>query len=498
MKILLYIYLLLAASRLYADRLEEHLIFLIPDTKAEAAASERAYFAAAFEGLLKELQDEKITNKSTPQQLAYISERLQKNFQRTYVADAALADFFRKGHYNDASLAIVQALLLSELSLPYVILIDHWQAKLLADPAKTKMWLQSPQAEQTKTIEKRAFQSDYLALLQLTLLPAYQAENVQAQDSLFQQYYYAHKSPVSLEQLTAFWHYQAALQYYQQGRYETVLETLTQARQRDERPAFGALERATHLQLMKKTGQTTAENLFYLFEMWRKDPNNRYLPAALLNSFIQSSDTLLQAGASFLAAEEAYQFLYSRGEDQPAWQNQVRELYYLQKSRYYAAQNRYDLAMPYVDSLYISDPMHPVLQQVVASLSLRAIEKSGATGHALKMQLDQASNRYPFLLRHPGIRDLLLRDQAKNIRSLYDKDQGYQGDNQLAVFRTQLQPGAAQARQAIWVLEAYIAAANYYFRLGEYSEASRITQEALQYAPEDHYLLHRLEVLGKY
>lgn len=499
MKILLHIYLLLAVSALYADdRLEDHLVFLMPDAQPQVATTERAYFSRAFGALVAELKAENLEKKHKAQQLAYISERLQKNFQRKYVAEASLADFFLKGHYNDASLAIVQALLLTELSLPYVILIDHWQPKLLADPAKAKIWLQSPEAKQTKVIDQRAFQADYLALLRLTLLPAAPTANGADQDSLFQQYYYAYKNPVSFEQLTAFWHYQRALRAYRQADYEKVLQTLSQARLRDERPAFGALERAAQLQLIEKDGINSQENLFYLFEMWHKDPRNGYVPAALLANFVQASDTLLKAGASFLAAEQRYHFLTSRGQAHPRWQNQLRELYYLQKSRYYAAQNRYDLAMPYVDSLYISEPQHPVFQQVVASLSLRAIEKSGASGQELKTQLDQATNRYPFLFRHPGIRDLLLRDQAKHIRSLYDAEQGYQGDNQLAIFRTQLHLGKADARQAIWVLEAYIAASNYYFRLGKYLHASQLIQEALKYAPEDHYLLHRLEVLQRY
>ncbi len=499
MKILLHIYLLLAVSALYADdRLEDHLVFLMPDAQAQEAVGERAYFSRAFAALLAELEAENLGNKQRAQQLVYISERLQKNFQRKYVAEASLADFFLKGHYNDASLAIVQALLLTELGLPYLILIDHWQPKLLADPAKTKTWLQSPEAKQTKATEQQAFQSDYLSLLRLTLLPGFQATDVSAQDSLFQQYYYAYKSPVSFEQLTAFWHYQRALRCYRQADYKKVLQTLSQARLRDERPAFGALERAAQLQLMEKDGVDGQENLFYLFERWHKDPHNGYVPAALLANFVQASDSLLKAGESFLAAEQRYNFLSSRGQGHPHWQNQLRELYYLQKSRYYAAQNRYDLAMPYVDSLYIAQPEHPVFQQVVASLSLRAIEKSGVSGHELKTQLDQATNRYPFLLRHPGIRDLLLRDQAKRIRSLYDTEQGYQGDNQLAIFRTQLHLGKAEARQSIWVLEAYIAASNYYFRLANYAHARRIIQEALLYAPEDHYLLHRQEVLQRY
>ncbi len=495
--ILCFLFVSCSFGSLRANRLEEHLLFLMPDTNELGQLAERQAVKQAIDQLIAELRAEKVSRKNTSQQILYLAERLERNFQRHYRPTATLADFFQHGQYSDASLAIIQALLLEELALPYVILINHWQPTVLADPAKSKISLHSPLTAQVKGIDQKKFQSEYLELLNLTLVSARRPSSAAETDSLFQQYYYAVKQPITLAQLTAFWHYQAALLAYEEARFDAVIRSLGQAKQRDQRLAFDALEQATYLQLSERN-KGSEQLLFYFFEMWDKDPNNPYLPATLLNVFVQATDSLLVRGASFNAGEQLYLFLNKRATNRLLWQNQLRELYYIQKSRYYAAQNRYDLALPFIDSLYISQPNHPLFQQMVGGLSLRAIKASGVSGPALKAQLDQTVNRYPFLLRHPGVRDLLLRDQAMLIRDRYEADLGYQGDNLLAIFRTQLDIATKDERQAIWVLTAYVAASAYYFRLQDYSQARLLIEEALRYAPQDDFLLHRIEVLRRY
>lgn len=489
--------LLTITAGLYADRLEDQLRFLIPDEGGDRK-TERQFFRRAFNDLVGQLEADKLGRQSTKKIVSRIRERIKNNFLREYVRGAELADFFRFGRYNDVSLALVYSLLLEHFDVSHFGKIDHWEAGILADPEGEKVWLSVPGRVKRGDPKEKAFRYDYVELLNLTVLPGRRPTSGTGVDSLFQRFHYGPKERLDFSTLSAYWHYQRAMLRYERGEYVEVIRTLGQARKRDDRAAFSALEQATYLQLAEMEGEDGKQALFYFFELWRKNPDNTYIPSALLTSFVYATNPLLHPGESFGKGEQLYQFMDSRGAHQPAWRNQLRELYYLQKSRYFAAQKNHEEVMAYVDSLYVLQPEHPVFQKFVGSLSLQSIRSSGARGRELKAMLDQLTLRYPFLLYHPAINDMLLADQARNIRDLYDADNSYQGDSQLAIFRTQLSQAPADDRRSLWVLTAYIAASNYYYRYYEYAQARRLIEEALRFAPKDPYLDHRLDLLRRY
>ncbi|MEL6355501.1 MAG: hypothetical protein AAFQ37_01065 [Bacteroidota bacterium] len=493
---LLLLSLSLAFSSLLAERLEDQIKMLLPD-EDQNRQTERQYFKKAVDDLITSLVVNKVGRKSEKKKIARIQAQIERQFLRRYVPDANLADFFRDGQYNDASLAIVYALVFDHFGIPYKAKVDHWRTSVVGAPGGSKVNLTIPRAPTMTEVKTKAFRYDYVEMLNLTILPAQRPTSSIGVDSLYQRFYYSPQESLDFAQLAAYWHYLRAQHEYRAKEYLKVIRILSVAKQLEDRAAFSALEQATYLQLAELEEEDGKQALFYFFELWNKDPGNTYLPAALLTHFIRVSDPLLEPGADFGRAEQLYTFLDSRGGKRTEWRNQLRELYYLQKSRFYAANGRYDQVLDYVDSLYIMQPNSPVFRKVVGGLTFRAIKASGATGEDLRRKMDQAIQRYPFLVDHPATNDLLLEDQARSIRRLYDADQGYRGDNQLAIFRTQVTQLPPGPRRALWVLTVYVAAANYYDRLGDPTHAQRLVKEGLQYAPEEPYLLHLDDLLKR-
>lgn len=496
---LIVIAFLLLSLPLRADRLDDQIRLLLPDETASGITTERQYLRQSLEGLIVDLENAKLGRKSVKKQIAGIRQQVNARYLKRFKQEASLMDFFRNGEYNDLSLALVYAILLEHFEINYAGLVNHWETEVIADPNGQKVRLTMPKARTGSAQKTRAFRYDYVELINLTILPAQRPKSANGVDSLFQLNHYAPREALDFSQMAAYAHYRQALQFYRTGEFLEVIRFLNVASLIDDRPAFDALEQATYLQLAELDGEDGQQALFYFFELWNKKPENKYLPAALLTHFIHATDQLLLSGNNdFGTAEQLYTFLESRGNKHPHWQKQLKELYYLQKSRFWAAQGRYDKVRSIVDSLYRMQPNNPVFKDVAGNLTLRALRASGTTGEELREKISEAIHRYPFLLNNPATNDLLLQDQARNIRRLYDADQGYRGDNQLAIFRTQVSQLPSGPRRSLWVLDAYVAASNYYFRLGNYQQALHLVTEALRFAPEDDYLLHRQEVLQRY
>ncbi|MEM9836297.1 MAG: hypothetical protein AAF828_07330 [Bacteroidota bacterium] len=482
---------------LRADRLDEQIQLLLPDD-GQNRATERQYVQRAIRSLISSLELEKITKKAPQKKVELIRERVVMNYLRSYVAGAELVDFFRKGEYDDISAAIVEAILFDHFAVPYFGVVQHWDARLLAVAKGMRETLSLPGEQPQTSTKQRAYKNDYVELLNLTVLPAQRPTSTEGVDSLFNRFHYAANEGLNFEQLAAYWHFQRAMHFYVQDDFLGAIRSLGIASQHEKRPAFAALEQATYLQLAQLDEENERQALFYFFELWNKDPDNKYLPNALLTHFVQSTTPLIEPGTDFGKGEQLYQFLESRGTDQPKWQNQLREIYYLQKSRYYGAQGRYDRVNAYIDSLYVMRPDHPVYRKVIGDLSIRAIRAEELSGDALQKRVNQLTTRYPFLVDSPRITDFMLESQAKAIRRLYDADEGYRADSQLAIFRAQAGQLPDNQQRAVWVLTVYVAASNYYFRMGHYQQARNLIQQGLQLNPTDDYLLHRQEVLSGY
>lgn len=484
------------SPRAIAVTLDQKLALLLPD-EAESRQTERQYVKKQLEKFIDQLRANRVDRKSTKKKIKFITEAVEGRFLREPSAKANIPDFFRYGKYSDATLTLVYAILMEAFDVPWLAMVDHWDVYLLVDPSGKQQQLAGSGVDHTRALE-RGYRTDYVNLLNLTLLPGQRPTSSEGVDSLYFMYHYAEKELLNFKQLAAYWHYERALRAYYYRDYLLTVRRLGVARQLEQRLAFAALEQATYLQLANLAEEDGKQALFYLFELWAKDQENQYIPSALLTSFIRQTDLLVQEGRDFGRGEQLYTFLFSRGGPYPRWRADLQELYYLQKTRFAAKIGRYDQVKVYVDSLYQMEPDNPVFRELASEMSLWTLRSTNATGTQLKGELEQIMVKYPFVRQTKGINDLLLADLAKEIRGYYEADQGYEGDNLLLQFRTKLSGSTPGKRRAMWVLTAYLAASNYYFRQQEYIHALRLIEEGLRYSPEDDYLLHRQDVLSRY
>lgn len=532
-----YIFILIGLSfscLVRADGLGDRLDLILPER-----GTERQFVETRMRQLISELESDRIGKKKLSKQLQWIRQRVDGGYLRKYKSTATLPDMFRERTYSDVTAALVYGMVLEHFELAYQVVIDHWEVYLLVGNKERPVSLRDLSGRAADNQQELAFRQDYIELLNLTALPAQRPRSAAQADSLYNIYHYADHELLSFHQLAAHYHYRRAMEAYRQGELERSVELLAQARHTDDRPAFDLLEQATYLQLAQGAADSTdLASLFYLFELWRNDRANRFIPRALMMRFRSVSDRSIQtfAGgevpqdpmaksintrrsfpsfglsvetsdptplsgseleADWAPAEQLYLYLDSRASNFPSWRDTLQELYYFQRGRYYYLRNRDDLVLHYLDSLYRLRPTDTLYKESITKLSVADIRAEGLSGSALAARIEDLTARYPYLAEDPALADLMLEDLARSIRFNFSSGDTQMGESGLVEFRRTLSRFGRSPQQSIWVLEAFASASYHYYMLGDFNRARDMLKEGLRYAPGEVYLTHRLELLGQ-
>ncbi|NJB85817.1 hypothetical protein GGR26_001562 [Lewinella marina] len=490
--------LLLFTFPVLADNLDGRLRLLFPGN-APAEVSERQLVEKGLENLLRQLRySDKADRKSTKKQVHLIRERFHRQVLRQYDPGANLADAFRQGTYNDATAALLLALTLEQFNIPYEGYVDHWESYLLVDPTGTRIPLRHPAARKHDPQSALRYRREYLALVRQTVGDDLTGLSDAEADSVFYRYYYRPDRRLTFLQLSAYQEFRLAQHAYANGQYQAVEEHLNEASIRENRRAFQVLAEAGQLQLSSLRQPDAEGYITGLFELWREDPTNGYLPAALLRHFDERQRQLLNAGK----LEDARRFLDQYAERRPAgldaWKAELELLQQLRLLNHYQANGELDAALQLANALYEGQPDNANFQHYLAELTLVHLRRTYPDPDELVNRARAAAEQFPFFLEHDRYADIVLRQRALRIRDLFAAGDEAQGLKELKEFRDQLQRVPNGNDRPLWTLTAFVAASNYYFGERNYAPARAYIEEALAYDPENDFLLHQQDLLSRY
>lgn len=489
-------FLLLTVS-LHADALSNRLRLLLPGDDAPTV-NERQYLYQRVSLLFNQLENDRVGRKSTKKKIKKIGARLKDDYLRTHRADARLADAFRTGHYNDATAALLTALVYEEFGVEYYAYVDHWEAYLIADPDRRAAEVYQPGHQKHKAAAEAAFRRNYLELLRATILEDAPSMGEKEADRLFERYYYAPGKKLTFGQLTAFMQFRRAQSAYRAKDYPLAIELLETALSKEERPAFLVLRKAAELQVKAINRPEVEGDIPTLFAQWAEAPANKYLPAALLQHFDEQQRLLIADGRLGEAADLLSDYLSRAPAGKTKW---AKEMDLLQKyrllSHHFLAGNVGE-ARRLAEGLYADDPKNERVKYLLGEIVIDQLRRSRSTGRAFTTAVETAATEFPFIRRQERFADLLLRELAWKVRDVFADENGPGGEDALRNFRDALLDIPINESRNIWTLTAFIAASNYYFRQEEYGRARYFVDEGLKYNPNDEYLLHRRTLLGKY
>lgn len=477
-----------------AAELVDQLQLFLPGTTTSDRAG-RAFVERQLQHLIRQLEISGIQKRSVKKSVPYLRQQVEARFFKQVAEDADLLTMTQTGNFNQTSAAAIYALLLEHFDIPYQIRADLWEVYVIADPIGEHLPLFPPGNRQRIAPREKAFVRDYLQLLRNLAIPS-EADWQRPEMELFQKYYFGSDERMSLSQLAAFAHYQQALRAYERKAYPQTLDHLRLADQLSVRPAFDVLRRATIYQLADRGQGDSRESLFYLFEL-RREHSGEDFQAEIRRRFERVVEEQLRQRHNPRALDSVYAIVCARTSGDARLRTLLGETYCRQRIRYHADRQETQEVLRFVDSLYRYRPDDVALQEILAA----EVVKPLTTERDYRLGLprtEQALQRYPFLRQHPLFCDMDLHYRAERIRAVYDADDARQGQQYLNEFAQLLMRYPVTERRSSWIVTAYLAASNYHFRRGEYRAAEAVLERAYALAPQDHYLLHRLELLKNY
>ncbi|MFT5998863.1 MAG: hypothetical protein ACI81P_001318 [Neolewinella sp.] len=482
---------------LKADELSSRLRLILPGEDAPTV-NERQFLYQRVSQLFRELGGDKVAKKNTKKQISGIENRLHRTYLRSYATNAVLADAFRNGKYNDATAAVLTALAYEHFGIDYEVYLDHWEAHLVADPTGLATVVYQPRHEKHKDEMEASFRQDYLDLLRATIIDDLPNIGEKEVNELFDRYYYQPSKKLSFGQLSALLLYRRAQSAYRGKKFQEAIDLLELALQKEERPAFLVLRKASELQLKAITQPEVEGDINTLFKQWAERPDNRYLPAAILQHFDEQQRLLLAENNLGAAADLLGDYLSRAPAGNHAWAKNLSDLQQYRLLRHHFTNGRMDLAQRLAESLFVEDPDDEAMRFVLGELVIDALRRTRLTGAEFTAAVETAASRYPFIRKQGRFADLLLRELAWKVRDRYEADDLHGGADALNRFRRALIDIPIGEQRSLWTLTAFIAASNYHFRIEEYQQAREFVGEGLRYNPKEEYLLHRRDLLKRY
>lgn len=490
----IFLLLLPLQAELRADKLAEldnQLALLLPGT-GNAEQSARAFAKQRINQLLTTLEERKIRRKNTSKALELLEEEVGRSF---LLSPAYFADFdqlFKQGQYDRTTATALYALTMEYFGLPYLLQVRDAEILLIAAPEEDARSLALPHNDPWTANSSQRFQNAYIEVLRSIgyISPAEWSRSPQA---LYDQYYLGGNTQLNLRQMASFLYYRQALKAYDDQAWSTALDWLYRAEQLQRWPVHEVIRRATWLQLANQPNNTT-ESLRYLWMIWQESPGSPWQRELLLHFSDKVSD---QPQLSTWKIDSTYFAYQKQFANRPGALGQLRELYFLQSARYHARAGNTVSVMNFMDSLYNLRPQNPEVQDVLAGMLVWSLRTERDFNSGLP-RVAQYERQYPFLASNALFQDRHLFYQAERIRHHFNADEQLIATQYLEEFQRHSRRIARPPRYTSWVSTAYLAASDYYFRLGDYGRALQLIQQARREAPSDPYLDHREDVLRRY
>ncbi|MGB3802213.1 MAG: hypothetical protein WA952_20495 [Lewinella sp.] len=498
MRSLYLLFFMLLTLSLRAERLEDRLRMLMPGAGPEVTQNRRLVESRLEEVLRRFRREDQLSSLPLADKLTRISTRLQAEFLQEFRPDAELIDAVRDGIYSDATATILFALSLEHFNVAHELYVDHWETYLLVDPSGYRQAVRHPRATEHDESTETTFRRQYLSLIRSTVSPELPSLSERQSDSVFYRYYYHPDQRLTMRQLSGFQQLRLAQRAYSQGNYADSRAHLDQARLLDDRPALDVFARATELQIMAFSALRTDLQADRLFKEWQQNPDDSYYPTLLLQTFDRQQRAILAADRLEDLSPLTRSFTRQAPKGHEEWADRLETIREIRLMQHYIDQGKVVPALELAEQLLSGDTQNPHYQAYVAELSLHEIQRHHADPKEQVRRAKTAVRKHPFVDTNARYADIILRESALTVRDHFAGDREADGLRELNYFRAQLERLPQANDRGLWTLTAFVAASNFYFAAEDYPAARRYVEEALSHHPTSEFLIHQLDLLGRY
>lgn len=464
-------------------------LYLSPTSENESGVATIAL--EAVRNTAHKLERQKVNRKRQKKAVEMIRHEVESRFLRNYKGLADFSSLFKDKAYNDLTAAALVSMLLEELGIDHDLYLYRQQPQIdLADGTSLQIeqWGRNRPAVQGQEEE----QSRLIAVLNaLQLAP----DNALYQSLLAPYRSVSEKKKLLPAELTGMLYYRRALDFYAKRQLSAAMVALDRARTYYHDPKLDLVHYAF---LYQRAGETSQDSILVqpLFDLYQLHPTSE-LTLELVRRFAQLAEFHLLVKGDKVAFERQYDAYRRLFAGQKQVLQQLKEIYFIEMAQFHAGKQEPHQVTVYLDSLNKYRPHDPKIQKILTPLLLKALCNLKNPEEGLSV-VEAYHQKYPFLRNEPLFKDVELCHRAEQTRRAFDANQEAKGIGYLETFERQLAQAGLTPRCKLWITTAYTSASAYYFRNADYINARWLNQRALALVPDDHFLLHRQEVLSKY
>ena len=449
-----------------------------------------------FNQKLKKLHSKNLNHAKPKKQIKTVYNTIHDQLDK-YDESALFSDIFETEIYQCVTSSMLYSFYLEQLEIPYSIEFIPSHVYLTAYPETEQIQLQTTNPNNGIIIYNQQFKANFINHLRDNKIISSDEYNNKSIDALFQEYYLQSKR-ITKKELAGALYYNLGLKYLEKTDFENAYYTFQKSQFLFPSEQAGFFMFISLAALMDKT--SVAESIYanYL-NTYIKLSKNLLNTDLITGLFTNMTYKQLHTNGNIRQYELSYEKVIEGISDTTLIQ-EIAFIYHSEMGNVMMQRQIFSMALDhYQESLKLKENNFSIQNSLIAAIISQMNSYRGKTNELVEFQtrLNQSVDSFPSLLNNSQIVDLKFEIaldlmkyyfQEKDIKQAIEQQNSFEllAENHERQFSSHIEEN---------IESAYSAAAVFYYKNNQYTNAKTVVKKGLQYCPGNYRLIQRLNVL---
>lgn len=468
---------------------EENYLALFMAINPEVDEASYGKFESLYQLNLKQIDLEKLSRKKTNKKIKAIYDEIHGQFLKKYEIQNEFSSIFTKGYYNCVSASALYGMAFQDFNIPFIIKEKPTHVYVIAYPDTERILVETTDPSGGFITFSDRHKQAFVEQMKKAKLIGPEEYDAKTPSQLFDQYFFADQE-INLKELVGIQYTNDALYKLEKNQHEEAYRQLEKAYLFYPAEKILSLLITVNIEIINKNLYQNLSDVDYLSKLSRFK-NYGISQEMILGEFSRINDThLINKGDA-----ETYQKFYEKLIAQinnDTLKKEISYLYAYERGRVLYNQGQYKSALPFFETAYeLKIDNQDVNNALVTTLgqSLR-FESNNLT---VIETLEEYQKRHVGLIDNNLFKSALVSSYLIQCGSAFDLNDIPQALKYKDLFEKHY--SAEMNIDASHIGRVYSLAAIYYFRKGHTSKAKGIITQGLKYAPGNHELLVRQQMI---
>lgn len=461
----------------------------------EADPARLAQHERALKDFIAALEPKVAKAKTPEKKIKAIHREVHQAYFTKYMLVNHFSSIFSKGEYNCVSATALYGLVLQQLNIPFVIKETPTHVFLVAYPAAERIALESTDPQAGYIVFDAKFKQEYISQLRKMKLISEKEFQTKGVEVLFNEMYYNNQD-ISMQELIALQYYNDGLYLLDEEKYGAGLLQFEKGYSLYPCDRGGFLMYTSTLLAKEKTTYADTAYTHYLIKLANIQGIDHHRDQ-LAGEFALFTQDQLAGKGKVAHYDKMYHKLINKLSDSVLI-NEISYTYAFEKGRVAYNSGQFTEALGWSEKAYQLQPNATNSTGLLTSCLAQRLNVLSSFDEKTRL-LEDLLKKYPSLQGNNMLYSQLLQFYLVQFGQAFELEQEKKG----LQFRQHFEQAYLrnQGKTEGYVLDnsligrAYSVAAVYYFRRGQTATARQYIAKGLEYAPDNHELLQRRQMI---